>query len=138
MAFWTIDLTTRDGAENAAKTGGTVCFVATGLTVLGAILFSTIALQPGTTPVEAAVGGVVEAIIFLIAGFRLRGYKGAFWGSAAVLVLFAELLFKIVTLSFGGIIMNIILMIAIANGVRGAFALRSGKGFYEDEAEVFS
>jgi hypothetical protein len=135
MSFWKIDLTTEDGAVSAATTGGAACFVAAGLTVLGGILFAGAA--PNT---EEQIGVLVAAglslIVFLVAGWRLRSGKGAFWGGAAAALLVLEIITKLITLNgVGGLIINTILLIVITNGVRGAWALRSG--FDEDAAEVF-
>ena len=138
MAFWDADLTTRMGAESATDQGGIACFVVVGLTVLGAVMtgasmgFDTI---EGMVSV-AAIG--IEAVIFLIAGLRFRAGKGAFWGIAAAVILVLEILNKLITLLIGfGIIFNVILLVLIIQGVRGAWALRNEVGFSEDDFEVF-
>lgn len=135
MSFWKIDLTTEDGAANAAATGGMACFVAAGLTALGAVFFAGAA---GTVEERIGVLAVAGAsiVIFLAAGWRLRGGKGAFWGGAAAALLVLEIISKLITLTgLFGLLINVILLIVVANGVRGAWALR--KGFDEGAAEVF-
>lgn len=135
MSFWKIDLTTEDGALNAAHTGGMACYIAAGLTVLGAAFFA------GAAPAGAERIGVIavaaaSVTIFLIGGWRLRNGKGVFWGGAAVALLLVEILSKLITLTgLFGLVVNVILLIVVANGVRGAWALR--RGFDEDAAEVF-
>lgn len=134
MSFWKIDLTTEDGAANAAATGGMASFIAAGLTVLGGALLAG-AAGAGVERVAVLAFAGVSTIIYLIAGWRLRGGKGAFWGGGAAALLLIEALTKLVMLSLFGLLINVILLIVIANGVRGAWALR--KGFDEDAAEVF-
>ena len=126
MSFWKIDLTTEDGAANAAA----------GLTVLGGILFASTASNA-----EERIGVLVVAglslIVFLVAGWRLRGGKGAVWGAIAAALLALEIITKLITLSgIGGLIINVILLIVVTNGVRGAWALRKGS-FDDATAGIF-
>ncbi len=136
MSFWKIDLTTEDGAANAAATGGTACFIAGGLTLLGAVFAAgTIRMMGGQAPIVLGFAAA-SIVIYLSAGIRLREGKGVFWGGTAVVLLVLEVLTKLVTLSLFGLLINAILLIVIANGVRGAWALRKG-GVDDDTAEVF-
>lgn len=135
MSFWKIDLTTEDGAANAAATGGTACFIAGGLTLLGAAFAAGTVRMGGQAPIVLGFAAA-SIVIYLSAGTRLREGKGVFWGGTAVALLVLEVFTKLVTLSLFGLLINAILLIVIANGVRGAWALRKG-GFDDDTAEVF-
>lgn len=138
MAFWNVDLTTRSGAETAADQGGLACFFVAGLTVLGALVFGGLA---GFDTIEgqitmATIG--LQAVIALIAGFRLRAGKGAFWGMAVAAFLVLEIVTKLVTLNgIGGLVLNVVFLIMVVQGVRGAWALRSQVPFEDDQVEVF-
>ena len=136
MSFWKIDLTTYDGAENAARTGGYACFIAVALSCLGAGLIYA-AVADGTAAMIALGGIAVEGLVFLIAGLRLRAGKGAFWGMAAAAMIAFELLTKLIGLSFVGIAIHSVLLIVMINGVRGALALRRN-AFPEQLGEVFN
>ncbi|WP_423604077.1 hypothetical protein [Sphingomonas sp. MS122] len=136
MSFWKIDLTTEDGAANAAATGGMACFIAAGLTLLGAV-FIFGAVRIGVQAPIVLGFAAVSIVIYLVAGWRLRGGKGAFWGGAATALLVLEALSRLIALTgLFGLVINVILVIVIANGVRGAWAMRKG-GFDQDAAEVF-
>lgn len=136
MAFWKIDLTTEDGAANAAATGGMACFIAAGLTLLGAVFIAG-AMRFGGQSVGLFGFAAVSMVIYLAAGIRLREGKGAFWGGAAVALLALEAISKLITLTgLFGLVINLILLVVIVNGVRGAWALRKG-GFGEEAVGVF-
>lgn len=135
MSFWKIDLTTEDGAANAAATGGTACFIAGGLTLLGAVFVAGAVRMGSQAPIVLGLAAV-SIVIYLSAGIRLRGGKGVFWGSTAVALLAVELLTKLAMLSLFGLLINAILLIVIVNGVRGAWALRK-RGFDGATAEIF-
>ncbi|MES2337283.1 MAG: hypothetical protein V4537_04210 [Pseudomonadota bacterium] len=139
MAFWNIDTTTRDGAAGAAHNGGIASFVAAGLSVLGVGLL--VMTQASASSAELA-GGIIavaiECAVFLVAGFRLRAGKGLIWGGFAAALLVVEVLAKLATLTgLPGLVVNIILLIVIANGVRGAWTLRSGRLDGDTIGEVF-
>ena len=126
MALWNVDLTTEDGALGAAQMGGFACFVAAVLSLLGVAALFVMGTVGGlsTMVLAGAAFAMAEVALFAIAGLRLRGGKGEVWGYAAAIVLVIELLVKIATVSFIGIMINIILLIALGNGIRGARALR--------------
>lgn len=135
MSFWKIDLTTEDGALNAAATGGMACFIAAGLTVLGAAFFAG-AAPSGVERIGVLGVAAASVVVLLAGGWRLRSGKGVWWGSAAAGLLVLEILSKLITLTgLFGLVINVILLIVIVNGVRGAWALRGG--FDEDVGEVF-
>lgn len=130
-------MTTRMGAESATDQAGLACFVVAGLTVLGAVFFGGMA---GFTTTEGQVVMAIiglQALFFCIAGIRFRAGKGAFLGIAAALLLVFEMISKVMEGSIGGgLIINGVLLIVVIQGIRGAFALRSG-GFAEDEIDAF-
>lgn len=138
MAIWDADLTTRGGAETAADQGGLACFIVAGLTVLGAFFLGGMAgFDTAEGQATVAVIGV-QALIALIAGFRLKAGKGAFWGIAVAVMLVLEIINKLVTMTFlGGLVLNALFLVMVVQGVRGAWALRRGTGFEDDNVEVF-
>jgi hypothetical protein len=138
MAIWDIDLTTRSGAETAADQGGLACFITAGLTVLGALLFGgMVGFDTFEGQVTAGVIGV-QALIALVAGLRLKAGKGAFWGIAVAVMLALEIINKLFnSLAFGGLVLNALFLVMVVQGTRGAWALRRGTGFEDDQVEVF-
>jgi hypothetical protein len=138
MAVWDIDLTTRSGAETAADQGGLACFIVAGMTVLGALVFGGLAGFDTAEGMIAAGTIAAQAVIAAIAGFRLRAGKGAFWGVAVAVLLVLEIVSKLVTLTgLGGLVLNVLFLVMVVQGVRGAWALRGHPLFADDEAEVF-
>ena len=138
MAFWTVDLTTHDGATGAAELGGTTCFVAAGLSVVGVLVIGLLQRASGADWVSATIAAGVEAAIFTVAGFRLRAGKGVIWGCVASVLMVVEMIAKLVTLTgLFGLIMNAVLLVGIVNGVRGALALRRGISDPDEMAETF-
>jgi hypothetical protein len=153
--FWTVDLTTRAGAEKAAANGGFICLVIAGLVAVG--LLALIALG-GTTGGSLIIAGAGIAIagfgiaLFVVAGLRLRRGCGAYWGAFAALFLALTTLVRIVSVlvfvwgssgsaigagSIGGIVVNLVLLVPVVNGVRGAWALRRDT-FAADLVDVFN
>ncbi len=125
MAFWNIDLTTEDGALGAASNGAYACFIAAVLTAISGLFFGGMTSDMG----ERGATGLIALVaigLFVVAGLRLRNGKGAFWGSVAVAWLILELLGKLIVFSIPGLVVNIVLLIVVINGVRGAWALRQG------------
>ncbi|MCJ2178619.1 hypothetical protein [Novosphingobium album (ex Hu et al. 2023)] len=137
MAFYDIDLTTRAGATGAAKQGGLACFVFAGMGALGVALLGGIAGYTTPEGIGFMFGGGLEAVVGVIAGLRLRAGKGVFWGGYAALLLTAETIGKAVSLSIGGFILSVVVLVIMVNGIRGALALKRGVLFEDDEAEVF-
>ena len=138
MAFSNIDLTTEDGARSAAEIGGLACFIAAALSILGAVLIAGV--LGGTAAPAAwtfAIGAGIEAVLFAIAGFRLRAGRGLVWGSVAAAVITLELIGKMLAFSVIGIAINIPLLLAMLGGVRGAWALRRGKFDDGEAAAIF-
>jgi hypothetical protein len=52
-------------------------------------------------------------------------------------LLVVEIISKLVAFTIGGIILNVVFLVMVVQGVRGAWALRSEIGFGEDDVEVF-
>jgi hypothetical protein len=138
MAFWNTDLTTPDGAEGAAQTGGFACLLGAALGVFG-LLFATGLLAEARSAVSLLffVPLLVEIALLAIAGFRLRAGKGLIWGSVAALLILLELVGKLLVLNIVGIVINGVLLVGIVNGVCGAWALRRGGFDTEEVAAVF-
>ena len=138
MSIWNPDLTTRMGAESAADMGGLACFVYAGLCLLSMVISGGVIGY--TTPdgiVFLAVLGA-QAVLSVITGFRMRAGKGAFWGAATFAVMILELIGKFISMAIGaGMITTVILLIVVFQGVRGAFALRRGDRFEDEDAEAF-
>jgi uncharacterized membrane protein YhhN len=142
LRFWEVDLTTRAGALGAAHMGGTVCLIMVGMVILGMIVFGAVQLPPDATTEEYAAGlGMIalEGAVFLIAGLRLRAGKGLWWGAAAAALLVLEIVAKIASLTgIGGLIINILMLVALINGMRGAFTLKREVGFEDDDIDTFA
>lgn len=140
MALWNIDLSTEDGALGAAQMGGAACFVGAVLGVLGAISAGGMAAKTADGGIATVVIGVaiLEILLFVIAGFRMREGKGVIWGGSVAVMLALELVLKLLMLSVIGIIINVILLIVVINGIRGARALHKGVFNEEEVAEIFS
>ncbi|MEP9359377.1 hypothetical protein [Sphingomonas sp. KR3-1] len=138
MAFWNVDLTTEDGAMGAAQLGGYAGFVAAALTAFGLAML-LVAFGTSSPAATALVLGpvVVELVVFLAAGFRLRAGRGLVWGSVAALLLLIDLLPKIATFSIPVIIIDTVLLIGLITGLRGALALRRGQFDTGEAAAIF-
>ena len=140
MAIWNIDLTTEDGALSAAQIGGLACFIAAGLAFLGASI--TLGLGAGSGALKGALfdasAAPIEVVLFAVAGFRLRAGKGSIWGSVAAMALVIELAIKLTVFSVVVVLIDIILLIAVINGLRGVRAL--GRIYLRpaDAAEIFN
>jgi hypothetical protein len=140
VKFWNVDLSTQDGAEGAAQMGGYACFVMAALDALGIAMVSGVLASGGDR--IAATGvlafGLGEILIFLVAGFRLRAGTGVVWGSAAAVVLVIEIVAKLATFAISvALFINVLLLIFVVNGIRGARALRSGVFDADEAAEIF-
>lgn len=139
MAFWTIDLTTRVGAQGATHLGSMGAFGFAGLAVLGAVVMGGLTGLDTPEGMGIALTAGAEAVVGLIAGFRFRAGKGAFWGMAAAALLTIEMVYKVISLAIGGgLVINAVLLVCLVQGIRGAMALRSTSTLFEDDAsEVF-
>jgi len=139
VAFGSIDLTTEDGALGATGLASLACFIAAGLSVLGAWFtwgMSSL-LVPGTLT-ALLIAAAIETVVFLIAGFRFRLGKGVVWGFGAGALLAIEIVLKFGAASRTGAIIDVGLLVLVANGVRAALALRRGFVDADAQAEIFS
>lgn len=137
MAFWDVDLTTRAGAREAMHQGSLACFVFCGMAALGV----GVSYMGGISQADAfyvAIAAGCELVIGLIAGLRLRAGKGFYWTIGAATLLGIELLFKVVSLAFGGLFIGVPALVFMINAVRAASALKNEVGFEDDDVEVFT
>lgn len=135
--FWQVDLSTRAGAISATKTGSTGAFMMCAMAVLGAVVFGWMAGFTTSEGIVASLGALVEAGIALVAGLRFRAGKGLVWGGIATALMTLEALAKLLAFSIGGLIISGVVLVALVTGLRGAMALRSDRGFRDDEVTVF-
>ncbi len=141
MAFWDIDLETRMGAESAADQGALACFIYTGILVIslafaGGMILDTLAVNAGAG-IVLLIPFAVQMGVVLVAAFRLRAGKGAFWGIGAAVLMGMGVVAQLISLSIGVVlIINAILFVFTIQGIRGAFALRKSH-FSEDDIEAF-
>ena len=110
-----------------------------GLAVLGAVVMGGLTGLDTPEGMGIALTAGAEAVVGLIAGFRFRAGKGAFWGMAAAALLTIEMVYKVISLAIGGgLVINAVLLVCLVQGIRGAMALRSTSTLFEDDAsEVF-
>ena len=138
MAFWDVDLTTRDGAQGAVRSGSTAAFVFAAMGILGAVLMGGLSGPSTDEGLGVIVGGSFEAVIGLVAGLRMRAGKGFYWAIAAALLLALELVGKLVMLSPGGAILSAVVLTYLVNGIRGLRALKHEVGYEDADVDVFS
>ncbi|WP_066826891.1 hypothetical protein [Sphingomonas mali] len=140
MAIWNVDLTTEDGALNAAQLGGLACFIGATLAFFGAMMI--LGLGAGSGELRAALfdasAMLVEIVLFVVAGVRLRAGKGSVWGSVAAMALVIELAIKLLTFAIVGVLLDTILLIGVINGLRGIRALGRIDLRPADAAEIFN
>lgn len=140
MAIWNVDLTTEDGALGAAQIGAFACFIAAALGLIGIawIVAMGASMQQPMLALASASVALAEALVFGVAGFRLRSGKGQVWGSVAAILLGIELVVKLMSLSIVGILLDAILLVGVINGFRGVRALRRIDLRPADAAEIFN
>ncbi|MBA4162233.1 MAG: hypothetical protein C0515_09200 [Novosphingobium sp.] len=139
MAAWDIDLTTRAGAKTGAYQASLVCFIYAGLSLVGLVFLGGLAsFQSGQ--INGLVFGlaVLQVAIFVIAGLRLRQGKGFFWGIGAALLLVLALLGNLAGGAIFAAGLNLLLLVFLGNGLRGAYALHRGTSFEDEDIEVFN
>ncbi|WP_447765373.1 hypothetical protein [Sphingopyxis panaciterrae] len=135
--LWSPDLTTHAGALSAAQTASTALTIVATLSTL-ALWFSV-----GTDNLVRLIGEanpivlitVAQIVLMLIAAALLRRGRGIIIGILATLLyLFGTILNGTPT----SWIIGAVLLGAMVGGVRGAIALKSGKGFSDDVYETFA
>jgi len=107
-------------AISAAKQGAAACFLVAAIT--GIIALIAIANQ---REILGANGwSLLDASLFAIAGWRTLRLSRA-WSITAMALYLAEAGFKLYQGAFGGIVLMMVLITALVNGIRGAFAYHS-------------
>lgn len=125
MRVWMAGFTTRASAIRATKWGGVAAFLAAAREIVSLV----IPLNSGeqSSGFIWIVTGIISIVMF-IAGMRLLEGNGRFSGIIASLLMAAEIaILSLIPLSpfaIGALLASVTLFILIANGVRGAFALR--------------
>lgn len=135
MGLWNTDLSTPRSARRAAELGSLGCFVLAGLTLLAGFMARDV-INPAQLEGQISVVLIIlQAIVGIVAGIRLRGGRGVYWAMAVVALLLLEIVTKLVTMSgLPGLIINIALLVIVIHGIRGAMALRSTDAAEEDGA----
>lgn len=137
MSAWLKDVETHEGALSATK-GGMYASLAFGAMValgLALLLTGNVALI-GLAPQDfdpvaryaAITFALAELAVALLAAYRFRLGKGLIPGSATLLIFLLEIGMKLLTGPFLGILWYVIYLavfLGLANGLRGAWALRS-------------
>ena len=130
MAIWNADMTSEDGALSAAQIGSYACFVTVVLSMIGLAVLAMASASSGATPIALVAmlsASAAELLVFLVAGLRLRAGKGVGWAIAAAAIMVLEIAMKLNSMTgVVGIVINVVVLICIINGVRGALALRRG------------
>jgi len=121
MRIWMAGFATRTSAVRATKWGGVAAFLGAAREIIGIVTG-----EQSSGYIWIAVG--IVSIVMFIAGVRLFEGNGRFSGIIASLLMAGEIaIFSLVPLSpfaIGSLLATSTLFILIANGVRGAFALR--------------
>ena len=121
MRIWMAGFATRTSAVRATKWGGVAAFLGAAREIIGIVTG-----EQSSGYIWIAVG--IVSIVMFIAGVRLFEGNGRFSGIIASLLMAGEIaIFSLVPLSpfaIGSLLATTTLFILIANGVRGAFALR--------------
>lgn len=137
--FWQVDLSTSEGARSAAHSAGTAAFVYAGLTVLTALLFGQMFVpvgKYGQTSFNLMPLGI--AFLGVTAGFRLRDGKGLIAGALLALVVVLNVLGKLASLSsWSGTAIDVVVLVLLVPGLRGAAALRRGLATADQDRAAF-
>lgn len=125
MRIWMAGFATRASAIRATKWGGVAAFLGAARVIVSLV----IPMSPGeqSSGFIWLAGGTVSIVMF-VAGMRLFEGNGRFSGAIASLLMAGEIaILSLIPLSpfvIGELLATTTLFILIANGVRGAFALR--------------
>lgn len=132
MSKWFPDVAEADGLEDARKAGfiGALAFAA--MIALGVAFLLATGLTPDLQQsgliVGALLGMAIELALVLVAAWRLKAGKGAFWGTAILVLFVVEIATKFMAgaTNVGWLIAYAAIFMALLNGVRGAWARRNG------------
>lgn len=139
MANWFPDVSEDAGVTDAKKSGlfGALAFAA--MILLGAILLlmserTPVMGQTVESPIAALIGMLVELAFVLFAAWRFHVGKGKYIGIALLTLYMIEIGAKVLsgTTNVGWMVAYAAILVALVNGVRGAWANRS-KATIEDE-----
>lgn len=124
MPFRNADLGTRTGALSAAQQGTLGCLLLGGLTIAAGVLSSDILLSSDVATVGLALIGLL-VVMCLVAAYRLWHGRGLYWAVAVLVfgVILAVGMFSIKPESYEYIVIGVLLL-TVAQGIRGAQALR--------------
>jgi hypothetical protein len=136
MSGWLKDVESYDGALSAAKNGMYASLAFAAMVALGLVLLLTgngamIGVPQESGPAARYVGMafvLAELAVALLAAYRFRLGKGLIPGSATLLIFLIEIVAKLLTGPFLGVLWYVIYLavfLGLANGLRGAWALRS-------------
>ena len=136
MATWFKDVETYEGARGATKSGMYASLAFAAMVALGlALLLSGNGAMMGVpqqSDPAARYAGITlvlaELAVALVAAYRFRLGKGLIPGSATLLIFLIEIGMKLLTGPFLGILWYVVYLavfLGLANGIRGAWALRS-------------
>lgn len=133
--LWSPDLTTRAGALSAAQSASTALFVI----AVGRAFLLWVSTGTALTGLIAQGHPVIllalaEIGLMLAAAVMLRKGRGVILAVVATLLYFLGLL---VSGTILGWVVGAVMLGAMVGGVRGALALRRGKGFTDDVYETF-
>lgn len=134
--LWSPDLTTRAGALNAAQTASTALFVVAGLRAF--VLWISVGTHITSLIAQAnpiILLAIAEIILMLVAAAMLRQGRGVILAVIATLLYFLGVLLNGTIFSW---IVGAVILGAMVGGVRGALALRRGKGFSDDVYDTFA
>jgi hypothetical protein len=81
---------------------------------------------------------VLQIAVFIIAGLRLRQGKGFIWGIGAALLIVLALAGNLAGGAIAAAGLNLLLLVFLGNGLRGAWALYRGTSFEDDDIEAFT
>jgi hypothetical protein len=133
MARWWPDVSDYDEAERATRQGmwASVAFIA--MLALGFALTAFMSDAAPGGPIDpneralALAGIAVEAAIAMLAAWRFRLGKGWIPGTIVLLLFVIEIAVKLLSGGFLGVFWYVayfFILAGLANGIRGAFALR--------------
>jgi hypothetical protein len=151
MALWSIGLATRASAERACKWGGLACLFQVARATLGNIASVSVTNNSLDNAIAYFIGASLLPLLLLVAGIRLWRHRSWAWGTLASLLVGIDLVVVLAaptawatdaylplmtgltarplvaaqTAVVAGIVIKVAILALVANGARGAFALRT-------------
>jgi hypothetical protein len=153
MSRWWPAVSTQEGARAALKAGSYGAMFSALLTAIGFALFlygvsmatpiygkneKLVSTSSQLENISSGTGIAIEAMFLLYCAWRFRNGKGRYIGILAVIVMSLEMLNKLLMgmPNLGSFLMFSVILVALVNGVRGAWALPKFL-INNDIAEVF-